>query len=337
MSKAVLCTLLATAFVLLIFLSRKTKTSPKDYGPHSLNRRLGYKLTPPIFDPLVAKMERMAEEKGNGNQDSNKPEDMDEYFNHDGRLNITLRLMVLFPFLDTAPKDGMIDSKELEAWVVQQAIDRLNYRIQRELAWRDKDRDGAISFSEYLHQFSDEDIERNEMGHGEAGWWKEQFMNADLDQNGTLSFYEFRDFLHPEDSNNEKIQMWLLRGKMRQMDLDKDQKLNLLEFQNGAYDTYKSYLEFENGGAGAPGPEDVFAKLDVNKDKLLSVEELKPILRYLSHGELSYAKYYASYLMNEADENRDEKLSLNEMLKHEFIFYNTVYDESSDDDDHDEL
>ena len=34
-------------------------------------------------------------------------------------------------------------------------------------------------------------IEKNEMGHGEAGWWMLQFRNADVDRNGTLDFDEF--------------------------------------------------------------------------------------------------------------------------------------------------
>lgn len=31
------------------------------------------------------------------------------------------------------------------------------------------------------------------MGHGEAGWWKELLENADADQNGSLSFDEFKE------------------------------------------------------------------------------------------------------------------------------------------------
>lgn len=36
-------------------------------------------------------------------------------------------------------------------------------------------------------------IERNEMGYGEAGWWMQQFKNADVDRNGTLDFDEFNE------------------------------------------------------------------------------------------------------------------------------------------------
>ncbi|MCD7451905.1 hypothetical protein HAX54_013984 [Datura stramonium] len=103
-------------------------------------------------------------------------------------------------------------------------------RTWRELEFRDKDGDGAISFSEYLPQFTNEDIERNETSHGEAGWWWHNSQNADADRSGTLNLYEFRDFMHPEDSRNENIQRWLLREKIRQMDVNKDHKLNRLEF-----------------------------------------------------------------------------------------------------------
>lgn len=34
-------------------------------------------------------------------------------------------------------------------------------------------------------------MEKNGMVHGQAGWWKEQFDNADVDSNGALNFDEF--------------------------------------------------------------------------------------------------------------------------------------------------
>ncbi|XP_027109643.1 uncharacterized protein [Coffea arabica] len=347
-SKAVVCSLLATALVLLIVLSKNSK--PDDHRKHdALSRRLGS----PIFDPIVAKGHRKAEE--NTSRDTKAAaaaaasssyinaakEDM-KYYDEDGTLNLRLRLMVLFPVLDVAPQDGMVDSKELEAWLTQQAVDRLDYRTRRELELRDKDGDASISFYEYLPQFTKEDIERNDTRYGEAGWWMEQFNDSDVDRNGNLNLYEFRDFLHPEDSRNERIQRRLLREKLRQMDKDNDQRLNLLEFEVGAYNDYKFYLDYESGSAAnISSAAAVFDKLDVDHDKLLRVEELKPLFKYLKPGELVYAKYYTNYLIQEADENRDGKLTLDEMLNHEHIFYNTVYDNGKHENEyysyHDEL
>ncbi|XP_010091199.2 reticulocalbin-2, partial [Morus notabilis] len=181
---------------------------------------------------------------------------------------------------------------------------------------------------------------KNGMGHGEAGWWKQQFVNADVDRNGSLSFDEFKDFLHPEDSDNEEIKKWLLTEKLERMDYDKDGKLSFVEFCDHTYDIYKNYVEYETAGRRVPKPEEKFSELDLDKDRFLTVEELIPILGYLHPGELSYAKYYASYLIHEADDNKDGNLTLEEMLNHEYIFYSTVYDDShenSEDDLHDEL
>lgn len=34
---------------------------------------------------------------------------------------------------------------------------------------------------------------KNETGHGDAGWWKRQFTNADTDPNGLLNFEELKE------------------------------------------------------------------------------------------------------------------------------------------------
>ncbi|PHT78680.1 hypothetical protein BC332_15500 [Capsicum chinense] len=262
MSKVVV-TAKITAFIFLVvlFIKLNVNNSAYYYTPKGLSRRLGLKIRDPIFDPLVAELEQKPKEKKNNNNSSErsrKKED-DKYFDNDGRLKTTLRLMVLFPILDVAPKDGFIEYKELKVWNTQQTIDRLHYRTWKEMEFRDKDGDGAISFSEYFPQFTNEDIERNETSHGEAGFWMKQFRNADADRNGTLNLYEFRDFMHPEDSRNENIQ--------RQMDVNNDHKLNRLEFSNGAYNIYKTYLEYETQGGNIPTPFEAFAKLDFDGDE----------------------------------------------------------------------
>ncbi|MBA0610719.1 hypothetical protein Godav_011526 [Gossypium davidsonii] len=339
MAKAMVYTFLAIAFI-IFFLSPSKR---HDHHRMCLNRRLAHKVS---FDPLVSRIERSTDDKGLSKNTTYVPEvdDAQEYFQDDGVLNTTLRLMILFPLLDNAPKDGYISAKELEAWISQQTIDRLSYRTYKAMFWHDKDGDGAISFSEYLPQFSTKDIEINSMAHGDAGWWMEQFKNADVDSSGNLDFNECKDFLHPEDSDNEEIQRWLLRDKMKRIDDDHDGKLNFSEFLLHVYNIYKSYADFENSPALTPTAEQMFAQLDTDKDKKLSVEELRPILRYLHPGELFYAKYFTRYLMREADDNKDGYLTLQEMLNHESIFYNSlyedddVYDDDDDDDDyHDDL
>ena len=164
MARAAVYALLSCAFIVFMILSPIKKHGVHSH--HSLSRRVGYKFPIPTFDPLVAKMERLEEQRGLSGKGS--PADLErndyasefaeEHIVDKGRLNITLRLLVLFPLLDKAPKDGMVSLEELEGWNAEQAMDRLAYRTQREMELLDKDGDGAISFSEYLPQFSRHDL-----------------------------------------------------------------------------------------------------------------------------------------------------------------------------------
>lgn len=171
MSKVVVQSFLAaTAFTLFLFLLHGIKTTHRVHGPHGLNRRLGFKVPPIIFDPLVVKIERLVEEKGLNDRNtptnwknSPVPKELDiegvtDFLSDEGTLNITLRLKYLFPSLDKDPQDGFVESKELEAWIMQQANDRLTFRAGKELASRDKDGDAAISFREYFPHFTDKDL-----------------------------------------------------------------------------------------------------------------------------------------------------------------------------------
>ncbi|XP_010520959.1 PREDICTED: calumenin-A [Tarenaya hassleriana] len=354
MAKAVVYTLLFAVFVVFVIFS-PMKQRPSQSIEGLISRRLGHKFHPPAFDPLVTRIERMSWEKeaspsnGTIHVDAaarvSAEEDMfEEYFAEEGKVNTTMRIKFLFPLLDAAPRDGFVSLKELQTWMMQQTEDNMGYRTAKELDLRDKDRDGSISFEEYLPQFSKEDIERNEKGHGEAGWWKDQFKNADFDHNGSLDIEEFNNFLHPEDSRNGDIQRWVLKERITGMDKSGDGKLDYKEFLESAYEMYREFAKFETETEDdhVPTAQLLFAELDKDKDRFLVADELRPIVRYLQPGEMSYAKYYSSFLFHEADDDKDGKLSLDEMLNHEDVFYKAVHqddddDDDEEDDDHDEL
>ena len=160
MGKAVVYVLTATVFALFFLIS------PSNFHNRShqqATRRLGFKFPNPTFDPLVTEMERLAAEERGENAigvDNQNHKIIDSYRNYydEGRLNISLRLLVLFPLLDNSPKDGVISYEELSDWINGQAIERLNYRTTKQLEFYDKNGDDAISFHEYLPQFTEEDI-----------------------------------------------------------------------------------------------------------------------------------------------------------------------------------
>lgn len=165
MSKAVVYILIATAVLLYKCLSPLSLGEPKS----RLNRRFGYKLLEraPSFDPLVTNNGREVVKKTipqepsprtSSNLDSTTaPVDVAgtyQYLTSGGKLNTTLRLIILFPLLDREPKDGVVGFEELEAWITQRATDRLDYLTQAELDSKDDNGDLAVSFKEYLPQFS---------------------------------------------------------------------------------------------------------------------------------------------------------------------------------------
>uniref|UniRef100_I1QWS7 EF-hand domain-containing protein n=1 Tax=Oryza glaberrima TaxID=4538 RepID=I1QWS7_ORYGL len=141
---------------------------------------------------------------------------LERYFGSDGELNVKERLLYLFPMLDRAPKDGGVSCGELEAWLRRQAADRLDAVARRELKRHDKDGDGVVTLREYLAVDHDQHIDWTDTEHGEPGWWLHKFISADRDHSGAMDYIELNDFLHPEDSSQEKVKLWLLKDKLRQ-------------------------------------------------------------------------------------------------------------------------
>ena len=164
MAKVVVYAVTATA---ILFLLLRSSDNHHEHKGRVLNRRFGFKIRDRFaaFDPLVTKIEREAGKNVHGGStDPENPRfvsqasDTYQYITAGGKLNTTLRLMILFPLLDREPNDGVVSLKELEAWIRQQAVERLDYITEKELESKDKNGDLSISFREYFPQFSVKDI-----------------------------------------------------------------------------------------------------------------------------------------------------------------------------------
>ena len=98
MANAVVYAFIATAFFIIMVFSPSRQHGRDHRG---LNRRLGYEFRITNFDPLVSKLERLADNSKTSFNFENSSfvdevDDAYEYFS-EGKLNTTLRLYILFP------------------------------------------------------------------------------------------------------------------------------------------------------------------------------------------------------------------------------------------------
>ncbi|KAJ7534600.1 hypothetical protein O6H91_13G102000 [Diphasiastrum complanatum] len=256
------------------------------------------------------------------------------YMNDEEHFNISQRLTVLFPLLDIDPLDHFVSLKELQDWHVQQALKDALYRTNRELQMLDTNQDGLVSFKEYLPSLTSDNTEVANKEHDGASWWKEYFKIADEDEDTFLNKVEFFNFLHSEDGNSTKLHLWSRKQQIKSRDQDNDGKLSFLEFDQNLFDIFINHNVYSTSATAHVGGRPInrekhakakFAELDVNNDGFLTEDEFGPVMEKLQPGETFYAKQQAGYLIQEADEDRDGRLSLKEMLEHPYIFYSTVY------------
>lgn len=318
------------------------------------------------FDPLVAEIERKREDKewehhyfqthhpelhtesAVGHEPQPEWEDFmdaEDYVNNEERFNVTNRLVLLFPKIDVDPVDEYVTERELTQWNLQQSMKEVLHRTQREIETHDKNKDGFVSFAEYEPPNWVKTSGNDSLGY-DMGWWKEDHFNAsDADGDGLLNITEFNDFLHPADTKNLKLLQWLCREEIRERDSDKDGKVNFKEFFHGLFDLVRNYDEEGHNSSHVPDDSDespakkLFSQLDKDGDGYLSDVELLPLIGKLHPSEHYYAKQQSEYIMQQADADKDGRLTLTEMIDSPYVFYSAVFndDEDSDYDYHDEF
>lgn len=186
------------------------------------------------------------------------------------------------------------------------------------------------------------------------GWVRttvKTFNVADVDNDGELNPEEFQNFLHPEDSGDPKLVAHLLTEAVVERDDSGNGKLNFTEFYDNLWHDIKSwdnhygdddhYRMDYSGHFGEEDPEAEerrkkegtedkakaearFKELDINKDGEVDSQELHPELGNLHPGEADFAKRQAVHLIDQADEDSDQKLTLPEMLANSYVFYSAA-------------
>ncbi|XP_047137923.1 45 kDa calcium-binding protein isoform X1 [Hydra vulgaris] len=215
-------------------------------------------------------------------------------------------------------KDHKISHEELKEWIHDRITEHFNEaksNSEKIFERVDLNKDKFVSWIEYKSQLMDLDLnslnnsdqaidEKNEFLR-EAKNWK----NADYDGNNILNMSEFVVFLHPE--HNKRVIEIMADELITPMDVNKDGKISVEEFTRlpgGIVDPEEAELDKQYQ---KERKEEFERDMDADGDGFVTKEEF---CIYLDPRHFQHASKEAKYLINIADQDKDGKLSEDEML-----------------------
>ncbi|XP_022138924.1 calumenin-B-like isoform X2 [Momordica charantia] len=334
---------LAIASLIILLINHTPTKRPTAHRHRRLRLRSNFTFNPPLhrqqhdhhipFDPLIADIVLRREDKewekhqqmehsqsspdfsdGESAPPAEPQPEWEEFINDEERFNVSERLLVLFPKIDVDPPDGFVSVDELTRWNLQQAMRETLHRSEREMQSHDKDHDGFVSFAEYEPPSWVLAAGNSSFGY-DIAWWKEEHFNAsDADGDGLLNTTEFNDFLHPADSKNPKLLLWLCADEVRERDTNQDGKLDFSEFFHGIFDLLRrdddedhSSSHQDDDPTKAPAKK-LFSKLDTDNDGYLSATEVLPLIGKIHPSEGFYARQQAEYTISQFQSDQSPSL-----------------------------
>ncbi|XP_030027423.1 reticulocalbin-2 isoform X2 [Manduca sexta] len=223
------------------------------------------------------------------------------------------RLELMLPKMDLNG-DKFIDRLELKDWIMN-SFEKLSIEEAHErLTEADDNRDGVLTWSEYLQdafgvdteeEIGQEDITDSGMLLQEE---KAMWAAADKDGDGILDAREFEVFSNPEE--HAVMHPFLVNQTLREKDANKDGVVDFEEYigERGSQQD-KAWLVAE---------KDKFDhELDSNKDGVLDAQEVHawviPVNEEIAAEEVDH-------LFSLTDDNHDDLLSYDEILDHHDVF-----------------
>ena len=219
------------------------------------------------------------------------------------------RLKVLAEGQMDADRDKIVTMDELSNYVYKSLISLDKEETDERFEEIDTDRDGQITWKEYLQDSFGIDAgneeERMLTDPEEAKLMNEDrkyFSAADTNKDSKLNMEEFEAFQNPEHFSH--MHTALIENTLSEKDADKDQKISLKEFMGETYDQPSSeWFTTEK--------ERFVNEYDLNKDGFLEGEELR---QWLIPDMQQTARQEAQHLLLMADEDKDGNLTIDEIV-----------------------
>lgn len=231
------------------------------------------------------------------------------------------RLANLVEKIDT-DDDNFVSHKELQVWIRKAQKNYIVEDINRQWKTFNPENKTQIQWSEYkkttygfmyeldTSESSDEDTKtyRDMMRRDKRRWDK-----ADVNKDAALSKDEFMDFLHPEESLH--MQSIVVEETLEDIDKDKDGRVSFDEYIADMYSP-------ESTDSTVPDwviqERESFKNFrDKNGDGFLDKDEIRD---WIVPPDYDHSEAEATHLIHESDENKDKKLSKDEILNNYDLF-----------------
>ena len=214
--------------------------------------------------------------------------------------------------------NGQLTKDELERWMQITSEHYLNQDVDNQWPAHDVNSDGLISWDEYRssvyehmsnEDFEDQDLSMEEMEKRD----QRRFVTADADKDGNLDRTEFGHFLHPEDHHHMKD--IVVKETLEDLDLDGDGFISEEEYIRDIYNPQNDNREGEEAEEEPQWLRIEYQHFrtirDLDKDGKLNEAEVK---NWLMPIEYDHIEAEAQHLIDEADNDKNGELSLEEVL-----------------------
>jgi Ca2+-binding EF-hand superfamily protein len=229
-------------------------------------------------------------------------EDAAEEYSHLPPEEAKRRLRILAGKMDTN-KDGMVDSEELTAWIHESLKQLDQDEVRERFPQIDLDKDGKLSWEEYLNDAFGEDWKEDEDSKEFMKEDERYFQAADRNLDGKLTPEEFAAFQRPE--NHEHMAESIIKVTMDERDKNKDGTLT--------FDEYMSVVDKNKDSEWYDMEKERFEnEYDANKDGVLDKEEIH---NWLAPDTADSAREEAAHLLKESDKDHDLKLTYDEIVE----------------------